>query len=64
MCGPQGSERRKALLDYVQSVDPKVVTHFSEAAPATVVEAMRTTVGDTATSCLVLDLSGLMCNTV
>lgn len=40
----KGTERRRVLLQYVQTVDPKVVSHFSEAAPASVVEAMRTTV--------------------
>lgn len=52
LCGlQQGTDRRKALLEYVQNVDPKVVTQFSEVAPATVVDAMRSTVS--ATSCRV-----------
>jgi hypothetical protein len=37
-------DRRSALHSYVASVKPDVIAEFSEHAPVTVVEAMRTTV--------------------
>ena len=38
------TDRRSALQSYVASVKPDVIAEFTERAPATVVEAMRTTV--------------------
>lgn len=42
----QSTTRRRALLDFVQAVEPKVIIDFGEQAPATVVDAMRTTVSN------------------